>query len=371
MAMLLDELAAELVEVTSSLVSGRTINVMDTEGIIIASTEKRRIGTFHQGAREAVLTGKLVNIRKDQLDRYPGAKEGCNMPLRVNGSIIGVVGIYGDPDEIRDVAHLLEVYADKYYQLETMLRPRLAESGLRSQLLTQLLTPGGGDSAAIRGLMEALDLELRFPVQVAVIAAEERDLPRAEKKLTQLLSDRGFLRKDADVWGIVKDRMVLLASSLPDRDMHGLTELVRREPGWRLSLGAEADAASRIVGAYLQAMTMDAALEGPVNDIRELPTRCGYMLAKTGHEEAPFLDGLAARLEEAFGPAERKVLLLSIKAYYDCDRSVGTAAQKLFIHKNTLQYRVRRVLEVLELTKLPAFWQEYLIRLLIGRMNVI
>ena len=62
--MLLDELAAELVEVTSSLVSGRTINVMDTEGIIVASTEKRRIGTFHQGAREAVLTGKLVNIRK-------------------------------------------------------------------------------------------------------------------------------------------------------------------------------------------------------------------------------------------------------------------------------------------------------------------
>ena len=43
---------------------------------------------------------------------------------------------------------------------------------------------------------------------------------------------------------------------------------------------------------------------------------------------------------------------------------MGTAAQKLFIHKNTLQYRVRRVLEVLELTKLPAFWQEYLLRLL-------
>ena len=369
--MLLDELAAELVEVTSALVSGRTINVMDTEGIIVASTEKHRIGTFHQGAREAVLTGKLVNIRKDQLDRYPGAKEGCNMPLRVNGSIIGVVGIYGDPEQIRDVAHLLEVYAAKYYQLETMLRPRLAESGLRSQLLTQLLTPGGGAPATVRGLMEALNLELRFPVQTAVIAAGETGLPRTEKKLTELLSDRGFLRKDADVWGIVKDRMVLLAGSLPDRDIRSLVQTVRSEPGWRISLGADAEQMSQIMESYLQAITMDAALEGPVNDIRELSTRCGYMLARTGHNEAAFLDGLAARLEGAFGPAERKVLLLSIKTYYDCDRSVGTAAQKLFIHKNTLQYRIRRVLEVLELTKLPAFWQEYLIRLLIGRMNVI
>ena len=67
--MLLDELAKELVEVTSSLVGGRTINIMNPEGIIIASTEHERVGSFHQGAREAVRTGKIVNISKDQVDR--------------------------------------------------------------------------------------------------------------------------------------------------------------------------------------------------------------------------------------------------------------------------------------------------------------
>ena len=128
--------------------------------------------------------------------------------------------------------------------------------------------------------------------------------------------------------------------------------------------------APKIVDSYLQAVTMDAALAGPVNDIREPSTRCGYMLARTGHQEAAFLEGLAARLEETFSPEECRSLLLSLRTYYECDRSVGTAAQKLFIHKNTLQYRIRRVLEVLELTKLPAFWQEYLLRLLIGRMNM-
>ena len=369
--MLLDELAKELVEVTSSLIGGRTINVMDTEGFIVASTDQERIGTFHQGAREAALTGKLVNIRRDQLDRYPGSREGCNMPLRVNGSIIGVVGISGDPDQIRDVAHLLEVYAAKYYQLETMLRPRLAESGLRSQLLTQLLTPGGGDSATIRGLVEALNVDLRFPVTAAVIAVPEIGLLRTEKKLTQLLSDQGFLKKDTDVWGIVKDRMVLLAGDLPGRDVGSLGELILAKPGWRISLGAAVQSAPKIVESYLQAVTMDAALAGPVNDIRELPTRCGYMLARTGHQETAFLEGLAAKLEETFSPEECQSLLMSVRTYYDCDRSIGTAAQKLFIHKNTLQYRIRRVLEVLELTKLPTFWQEYLLRLLIGRMNVI
>ena len=81
--MLLENLAKELVEFTSGLVGGRTINVMNTDGIIIASTEPHRIGTFHQGALECIQTEKPVSISKEQLDRYPVAKQGYNMPLRV------------------------------------------------------------------------------------------------------------------------------------------------------------------------------------------------------------------------------------------------------------------------------------------------
>ena len=94
--MLLEDMANEIVSFTSELVGGRTINVMNTDGIIVASTEKHRIGSFHQGALEAVRTGKPVAIRADQLAQYPGAKQGYNMPLRVNGAVIGVVGIFGE-----------------------------------------------------------------------------------------------------------------------------------------------------------------------------------------------------------------------------------------------------------------------------------
>ena len=159
--MLLEELAKDLVDVTSSLIGGRTINIMNTDGVIVASTERDRIGSFHQGARDAVRTGKVVNIRRDELERYPGAKEGCNMPLRLNGSIIGAVGIYGNPEEIQDVAHLLEVYAAKYYQLEALLRPRLSESVLREQLLTSLLSPPNSSMSAATNLMIRLHLILQ------------------------------------------------------------------------------------------------------------------------------------------------------------------------------------------------------------------
>ena len=117
--MIFQQAAEELVRATSSLVSGRTINIMNPDGIIIASSDPKRVGTFHFGADQVMHTGRSVNITRSQLPAYPGALEGCNMPLRQNGKIIGVVGITGDPEELQDLAHLLEVYAMKYMELES------------------------------------------------------------------------------------------------------------------------------------------------------------------------------------------------------------------------------------------------------------
>lgn len=365
--MLLEELAKELVEVTSSLVGGRTINIMNPEGIIIASTEHERIGSYHQGAREAVQTGKIVNIRKDQLEKYPGAKEGCNMPLRVDGTIIGVVGIYGDPEQIRDVAHLLEVYAAKYYQLEAMLRPRLSENTLRSQLLMRLLSPANAALSSTRGLMETLNIHFCFPVNTVVIShGAGLSLSGNAQRLCSLLECMDLLHRQCDVWGIVEERMVLLCSG-EDRDLLRLKQLTAQ--GYRISLGMPSNSLWEIQDAYTQASTLDISSAEAYSDIRSISTRCGYLLSRTAASDSVFLESLAQKLRENFGPEECEILIRSVKAYYECGRSVANAAQQQFIHKNTLQYRVKRVQEVLGIGKLPAFWQEYLIRLLLEHLQ--
>lgn len=366
--MLLEELAKDLVEVTSSLVGGRTINIMNTDGVIIASSEHERVGSFHKGARDAVRTGKVVNIHKEQLEHYPGAKEGCNMPLRVNGSIIGVVGIYGNPEDIQDVAHLLEVYATKYYQLEAMLHPRLSESVMRSQLLASLLSPPNAAMSAAHSLMETLNIRLQFPVYTWVISCPEGlSLPERSEKLLARLETAGFLRRQYDVWGVVDERMILIASHLDDRSLeklHGLQEL-----GYRISMGLPGENLWDIRQSYHQALVLDQFSEEPVNDIRQMETRCRYLLSRTAMDEEFFLEAQCRKLAAAVGGEECRILLESVAAYYDCGKSVSAAAQKLFIHKNTLQYRVRRVLEALDITGFPTFRQEYLIRLMIEHFH--
>ena len=368
--MLLEELAKDLVEVTSSLVGGRTINIMNTDGVIIASTEKNRIGSYHQGAKEAVQTGKVVNIHKDQLSRYPGAKEGCNMPLRVNGAIIGVVGVYGEPEEIQDVAHLLEVYVAKYYQLEAMLRPRLSEAALRCQLLGALLSSPDGAMYTIYSLMDRLHIQLSFPVTTAVISApQDLSLPGHGEILCRRLEELGFLDSRTDIWGVVEERMVLLAGAKPGRDAQALYSLPNKENGYRISLGTPCGTLWEIHLSYNQAAVLDQSGCGTINDIRQIQTRCQYMLSSAAVDNAEFLDELAGKLRSAFPPQELDILVSSIQCYYDCGRSVTAAAQKQFVHKNTLQYRVKRVLDVLDIGRLSTFWQEYLVRLVLQRLT--
>lgn len=93
--MLLTEQARDLVNYISRLLDGRCVNIMNTEGIIIASTEKTRVGSFHKGALDAIKNDSPVCIYKEQVLNYPGAREGYNMPLRIDGTISGAVGIYG------------------------------------------------------------------------------------------------------------------------------------------------------------------------------------------------------------------------------------------------------------------------------------
>ena len=211
--MLLQPLAREMVEAVSGLVEGRTINLMDTKGIIVASSDPARVGSFHQGAMEAVRTGKMVNITKEQVPDYSGAREGCNMPLRVNGAIIGVVGIRGDPPEIQALAHLLEVYAAKYFQLEAMASPRLAEGELRGRVLRALLAPTDRAMADAKLLMDSLGLRLGFPLLVMVFSdragAAQSD---RQEQLLNFLSAQGWLRPERELWGTVDDRLVLLCA---------------------------------------------------------------------------------------------------------------------------------------------------------------
>lgn len=361
--MLLEDMANEIVSFTSELVGGRTINVMNTDGIIVASTEKHRIGSFHQGALEAVRTGRPVAIRADQLAQYPGAKQGYNMPLRVNGAVIGVVGIFGDPPEVENLAKLVEAYVTKSYQLEAMMIPRLAEGEMRSRLLHDLLIGDERSLSHAQVLLESLRLELQPPFGVGLFsAAGGAESPDFPEKAMRLLQDRGCLSDDHGVVGMERDKVVLIES------MDVLRELGRQaeQSGGQLrfSLGRGCENIGELRRSYEEAMALELVSLKAFSTMEDTEDRCACQLYRAAAAESVFLDSLEARLYETFRADEVRSLLQTVQTYYACGRSASRAAEQLFLHKNTLQYRVKRVLKCLGLLECGEFQQEYVMRLL-------
>mgnify|MGYP002424094215 CR=1 FL=1 len=283
------------------------------------------------------------------------------MPLRVNGALFGVVGLYGDPAEIQSLARLLEVYAAKYIQLEAMASPRLAAAELRVRLLRFLLAPSEDSMARAQRLMDTLELRPQPPYTVLVLSFKAPLQDGGQPQLLELLNRQGLLRAGQDIYGMLDDRLVIVrGGTLPPRRLDGA--LLAQ---CRVSVSDSCHSLWEIPSRYEQACRLDERYAGPLNDLRELSVRCGYMLCTVSADNTPFLEELYAGLAGAFRAGELDAVLQTARSYYDCERSVARAAGRLFIHKNTLQYRMRRLLEAMGAENCSGFEQELLVRLLL------
>lgn len=364
-------MAQELVETTSKLVGGRTINVMDLNAVIIASTEKERIGNCHEGARQVIATGKAVAISRSQLSRYPGAKEGYNMPIYNKENLLGVVGIFGEPSEIITIAPLLEVYVAKCFQLEAMMNQRLIHGELRSSLLQMLLSLSPNDMDRVESLLNALQIQLTPPFCAIVLSvsssATEEEAHIRMASLVEKLLNINLLYPRQDIWGMANGQLVIIKSDMTSRNSlfcEQLKTLTSGESGY-VCMGKPCHKIEDIRHSYREAAFLEKHLPEGFYDILDKKIQCQYMLCKTAYENELFVSSLYERLSSQLRPQELEELLHSLECYYQEDHRVAYAAEKLFIHKNTLQYRLKRILDLLDITELPVFYQEYLIRMII------
>jgi len=120
------EYAQSIVEKTKNLL-GKNINIMNSLGVIVGSKDKSRIDTFHEGAAEVIKTGKEIEITSKQASELEGVKPGVNLPIYLNNRIVGVVGITGEPEEVRPFGQLLKI------SVETMLKQFFLSEQLRME----------------------------------------------------------------------------------------------------------------------------------------------------------------------------------------------------------------------------------------------
>jgi carbohydrate diacid regulator len=83
----------------------RGLNVMDHFGRIIGSVDAARIGSIHAGAVRAIAECRTVIT--DTVDEAAGVKPGVNIPLLLDGQVLGIVGVTGNPAEVEPIGAII------------------------------------------------------------------------------------------------------------------------------------------------------------------------------------------------------------------------------------------------------------------------
>lgn len=114
--MLENSLAEKLIEQVTKYTS-YNVNIMNEQGVIIASRNPERIGKFHEVAWQIVHGTTDIMVTEND-NEYPGVLSGINMVIEIEGKREGVVGVTGNPEEIRPIALIIKMAIETLIKYE-------------------------------------------------------------------------------------------------------------------------------------------------------------------------------------------------------------------------------------------------------------
>ena len=329
------------------------VNIMDENGMIIASRDPERLGQYHAIAHQIIQGGpQLVEAEEGS---YRNVRRGVNMAIEVDGKREGVVGVTGDPKEIRVAALMTKMALETMLRYEQQLEERRRRENRKEQfiyLLTQV------EDVRHEELL-SLAAELGFPENLVRIPILMRADGVDTKQL--LMQLRGSSLHSSLDFSIAPDPSHVLVfktlSCSPERLLLDYKEYVLDYiAGVRTSLKQAGHPAHFFVGSYQEdykqyyyAYRHCKWLEGSSHidkSAEDVLFFYDHMNEYLRHI-APIreFDHIFHMLKKGFPEKLEKMMVETILTLHRNNFSFPQAAKELYIHKNTLVYRYNQIKE--------------------------
>ena len=174
------EIAADLAQsivISMKEIINQELNFINIDGIILASTDKSRIGEHHAGAKRVIETKTDLMVEYD--GQYEGTKKGINIPIYSDQHLVGVIGITGNKDEVEKYGKIIKTMTeilvkdlDKGCSFKKRDNYRI--------LIEELLAPTF-DLENIQTLANVLEIDLNIPRIVVVGHIKNLSVKRNEQ----------------------------------------------------------------------------------------------------------------------------------------------------------------------------------------------
>lgn len=317
-------------------VCGHDINFINKKGIIFASTDERRIGTFHEIGREAADTQRIIEVTEN--DNYKGTSCGVNIPVTHNGLFLAVIGISGNPDEVRSFAHLAERITRLLIREQELSGTAHTLSEKKRFLLNCLTSESLEMPEYALSALKDFHIEEDTQKRIIIIRLAATDpsvtLSSVEKMIVGLF-DRLNITLFCDYY---PDKFVALVDDLTIRENIAALEAFSADNQDILQIGiGQAETIYQLNSSFHTAQTAlaNASLDKTSLSVFDRLTLEIILSSVPEDRRRQYLTKVLSRL------SDEDILLL--RTYYEEGQSLSRTCERLFLHKNTLQYKLNRI----------------------------
>lgn len=297
------------------------INVMDADGYIIASGEQGRVGTIHEGARRVLDSGQIYEATTAELGMQPGVNE----PIVVGGKLVGVLGITGEPEQVRPFGRLMRVTVALLIEQAMASQREQDDREQRVRFYQELTSRKEPYDPAFVERAKGYRLDLARRSRVILVQG-----PWPEQRMREA----GL--RSIPLWKLAQDKTVCFLND-PGRTDLLLEQLIQSEAIEAVGVGEDEPLAALSLEQATAALELGSKLA---------PDRIIHT-----YSELRFLIHLTSPLRQEqgaiaplFGPTEKAAdLLQTLQMYIAENGDVSRTAQRLHIHRNTLHYRLDRI----------------------------
>ncbi len=331
------------------------VNIMDHKGIIIASKDKDRIGSFHEIAYRIIKSDEDIVIVEED-DNFLGVKSGVNIVFHYNKKKVGVIGITGKPAQVKPIALVIKMSMETMLEYEMYKETLLQRKNKKEQFLNYLLYGHDKDKNKITVLSEQLGYHenlIRIPILICFngVADAEQLLSSIKKNELHSSQDISELTEDGQIiiFKHFKNKNDLFSSYkylMEEYLERFLDHLKEQSNNYKIYIGTFQNQYLRYSAAFHHCLWLreNVAMEDKII----------YFYDRIGS----YIHSLIPRMElydiyhvfdESMYTEFKENFMDIVEALINNNYNLVESSKELFIHKNTMIFRFNKIREWLDM----------------------
>lgn len=372
--MILEQIAQTIVDNTSEIIDYPMI-ITDEHGNIIGSTDRSRLGSLHIATVDVLRRNRTVSYEPEDVQSLDNVLPGVATPIMLNDKVIGVLGIVGNPDTINKYVQLVKSHVELMFHESFKRETTVLESKTLDTLIQYLLfSDHRHESEPMleygRMLGYQFDLDricivieldlpsLHQPGQEGSL--DKYSFPYFQKELIDQVKHL-FVDHRQDIFSLLHlEQMIVLKAVQPHEQEAFIRKTEQRMQRLNQFLQDKHQASAAVAVGNMK-RGVGGIKESYENAVRIL--KIGKSNPQSGRfyhyndweitlelltrELTPAIaDKLAGMLGALRRHANYDTLSATFLTYCRCNLNLSETARTLFIHRNSLAYRMDKLAEL-------------------------